>query len=70
MKTVVAATVHLVGDEEERFRLAKRLLMTLPEYVDARRWRDAWLIQHSAFRLIEVSEEGSPLNARHVPARL
>ena len=60
MKTVVAATVHLAGDEEQRFRLAKRLLMALPEYVDARRWRDAWLIQYSAFRLIEVSEEGNP----------
>jgi hypothetical protein len=60
MKKVVAATVHLAGDEEQRFRLARRLLMTMPEYVDARRWRDAWLIQYSAFRLIEVSEEGSP----------
>ena len=60
MKTVIAATVQLAGDEEQQFRLAQRLLMTLPEYVDARRWRDAWLIQYSAFRLTEVGGESNP----------
>jgi hypothetical protein len=60
MEILVAAAVHLAGDEEQRFRLTRRLLMTLPEYVAAGRYRDAWLIQYSAFRLMDVPEESNP----------
>jgi len=60
MEAIVAVTIHLAGDQKQRLRLTRRLLMTLPEYVDAGRYRDAWLIQYSAFRLTEVSEESNP----------
>jgi hypothetical protein len=60
METIFAATLHLAGDEEQRLRLTRRLLRALPEYVAAGRYCDAWLIQHSAFRLLEVSEESNP----------
>jgi hypothetical protein len=60
MKAIVAVTIHLAGDRKQRLHLTRRLLMTLPEYVDAERYRDAWLIQYSAFRMTEVSEESNP----------
>lgn len=60
MDIALAAAAHLVGDEEERFHLARRLLLALPEYVAAGRYRDAWLIQHSAYRLLETPEESCP----------
>jgi hypothetical protein len=60
METMVATMLHLAGDEENRQRLARQLLRTLPEYVAARRYHDAWLIQHSAFLLIEDIEQGCP----------
>jgi hypothetical protein len=60
METAFAVTVRLAGDKEQRSRLARRLLMAMPEYVDAGRYRDAWLIQYSAFRLTEVPEESNP----------
>jgi hypothetical protein len=60
MGILVAAAIHLAGDEDHRLWLSRRLMMTLPEYVDAGRYRDAWLIEYSAYRLAEFPEESSP----------
>jgi len=60
MRILVAAAVHLAGDEEHRLHMTRRLMMTLPDYVDAGRYLDAWLIQYSAFRLTEVPEQSNP----------
>ncbi len=60
MEVLVAAAIHLAGDEDHRFWLSRRLMMTLPEYVDAGRYRDAWLIEYSAYRLTEFPEESNP----------
>jgi len=60
--TTVAAILHL-ADEEYRQRVARQLMMLLPEYVAAERYLDAWLIQYSAFRMIEAPDESNPLLA-------
>jgi hypothetical protein len=60
MEKVVAATLYLAGDTESRVALAQQLLMTMPEYVDAGRYFDGWLIQHSAYLMIESAERSSP----------
>jgi hypothetical protein len=60
METVLAASLHLAGDKENRERVARQLMMALPEYVAARRYRDGWLIQHSAYLLAESVEQSNP----------
>lgn len=60
METLVAATVYLADDEDNRFHLARQLMMALPDYVRAGRYLDAWLIQYSAVRMTEVPEESNP----------
>lgn len=57
---MVAIARHLAGDGENRMRLGRQLLMALPETVDAGRYRDAWLIQHSAYCLFEDREGSNP----------
>lgn len=71
METLVAATVYLAGDEDNRFHLARQLMMALPGYVDAGRYLDAWLIQYSALRVTEVLEESNPFcgHSEGLPAR-
>jgi hypothetical protein len=54
-----AALSYLV-DEKQRTRLARQLLMLLPEYVNAGRYLDAWLIQYSAFQMTEAPERTNP----------
>ncbi len=60
--TAVAAILHL-ADKDRRHRLARQLTMLLPEYVAAERYLDAWLIQYSAFRMIEAPDESNPFLA-------
>jgi hypothetical protein len=60
MEILVQATVHLAGDEDDRVRVARRLMMALPEYVAAGRYLDAWIIRYSAYRMVEVPRESSP----------
>lgn len=60
MRIIVEAAIHLVGGEEDRFVLSRRLLMAVADYVAAGRYLDAWLLQYSAYRLIEEPEEGDP----------
>jgi hypothetical protein len=59
IETLVAAILHL-ADEDQRLHLARQLLMLLPEYVSAERYLDAWLVQHSAFQMIEAPDESNP----------
>jgi hypothetical protein len=54
-----AALLYLV-DQKQRTRLARQLLMLLPEYVNAGRYLDAWLIQYSAFQMSEAPERTNP----------
>lgn len=60
MEILVQATVHLAGDEDDRVRVARQLMMALPEYVAAGRYLDAWIIRYSAYRMVEVPQESSP----------
>jgi hypothetical protein len=60
IETLVAAILHLADDKDYRFRLARQLMMLLPEYVAAGRYLDAWLIQHSAFLMVERPDESNP----------
>ena len=50
-----AAILHL-ADEELRDRLTRQLMMSLPEYVAAGRYLDAWLIQYFAYQTFEMPE--------------
>jgi hypothetical protein len=59
IETLVAAVLHL-ADEDQRFHLARQLMMTLPACVAAERYLDAWLIQYSAFQMIEAPSESNP----------
>jgi len=59
IETLVAAILHL-ADEDQRLHLARQLLMLLPEYVSAERYLDAWLIQYSAFQMLEAPDESNP----------
>jgi hypothetical protein len=60
MKKIAAATLYLAGDRENRQRLVRQLMMALPEYVEAGRYRDGWLIQHSAYLMAERAKESNP----------
>ena len=60
--TAVAAILHL-ADKEHRHYLARQLMLLLPEYVAAERYLDAWLIQYSAFQMIEAPDESNPFLA-------
>jgi len=59
METLVAAVLHL-ADEDQRLHLARQLLMLLPKYVSAERYLDAWLIQYSAFQMVEAPDKSNP----------
>ncbi len=54
------AAIHLAGDEEARAETARRLLGALPEMVAANRFMDGWLIQHSAYCLLELPDRNNP----------
>ena len=58
-EVTVAAILHL-ADGKQRMRLARQLVMLLPEYVDAGRYLDAWLIQYSAYLMIDKPRQSSP----------
>jgi len=60
MRIMVEAAIHLAGDEEDRFALSRRLMLAVPEYVAAGRYKDAWLLQYSAYRLAEEPRESNP----------
>jgi hypothetical protein len=60
METLVSAILYLADDKDQRLHLARQLLMLLPEYVSAERYLDAWLIQYSAFQMIEAPNESNP----------
>ena len=55
-----AAILYLAGDMDQRFRLSGQLMMMMPEYVSAGRYLDAWLIQYSAFQMVEARDTGNP----------
>lgn len=59
METLFEAMLSLVN-EEERFSLSRRLLLFLPEYVDAGRYLDAWMIRISAYQMAELPEQSNP----------
>jgi hypothetical protein len=58
IRTLHAAMLYLV--EGERVPLARRLLLFLPELVDAGRYMDAWMIQLSAVQMTEMPEQSNP----------
>jgi hypothetical protein len=61
---MVRAAQYLAGEEEDqRAHLARQLMMMLPEYVSAGRYLDGWLIQYSAFQMVEAPEQGNPFLA-------
>jgi hypothetical protein len=60
MEIMVRAAIQLAGDKTQRFYLSRRLMMTLPDYVETGRYLDACLIEYSAYRLIETPEESNP----------
>jgi hypothetical protein len=47
-----AAILHL-ADEERREHMTRQLMMLLPEYVAARRYLDAWMIQYCAWQTFD-----------------
>jgi SEC-C motif len=53
-----AAILH-VADKENRSRLAMSLLLRLPEFVAARRYLEAWLLQAAAVQTIEDDGESN-----------
>jgi hypothetical protein len=59
VESFVAAILYL-ADSDLRMHLARRLTMLMPEYVAAQRPLDAWLIQFSAFQMIEAPEQSNP----------
>ncbi len=59
IEILLTATTHLAGDVERRAYLARQLMTTLPDLVDAGRYLDGWLVQHSAYRTVEVPEESN-----------
>ncbi len=61
IEILAAIAIHLAGDEEARADAARSLLALLPGLVDAGRLKDGWLVQHSAYCLVEVPEWNSPL---------
>ncbi len=60
MEIIMSATLHLAGDEMQRMKLSRRLFMLLPEYVAAGRYMDAWLIQYSAYKMVEAVDQSNP----------
>jgi hypothetical protein len=61
-ETIVAAILHLADKDHREYR-SRQLLMMLPEYVSAERYLDAWLIQYSAFRMLEAPDRSNPVLA-------
>jgi hypothetical protein len=59
MEAIVGAMLSMV-DEKDRLRLSLELFMLLPDYVDAGRYMDAWMIQLSAVQMVEEPERGNP----------
>ena len=48
--------IRFLADDTERETLARRLMLMLPDHVNARRYLDAWMIQHSALITRESTE--------------
>lgn len=61
MEILMKAAVHLAGDEEAQADAAWVVLQQLPEIVAAGRFKDGWLIQHSAHRLVTKPSEPNAL---------
>ncbi|MCP4540486.1 MAG: SEC-C domain-containing protein [Chloroflexi bacterium] len=59
-ETIAAAILHLAGDTAQRMDLAQRLMISLPEYVSAGRYMDAWLVQFSAMQTTEAPNYVNP----------
>ena len=53
----VAKAVNTMLGEKERSVLAQRLFCHMPEYVEAGRYFDAWILQHNAIQLCEMRED-------------
>jgi hypothetical protein len=60
METIIAALLHLADDMDYRHHLARWLVTILPDYVAGGRYLDACLIQHSAFLMVERSQQANP----------
>ena len=56
VQTLRAAILHL-ADKERRNELSMRLLLRLPEFVNAGRYLEAWLLQHAAYQTAENTDE-------------
>jgi hypothetical protein len=52
--------ILFLADEDLRRHLSRKLMMLLPEYVSARRYLDAWIIEYSAFLMLESPDKGNP----------
>jgi hypothetical protein len=60
MEIFLSASIYLAGDVAQRRRLARKLMVLLPAYVEEERYLDALLIQHSAYLLVEKPEISNP----------
>ncbi len=56
---IVDAILYL-ADEKRRLHLARHLMMSLPQYVSAGRYLDAWLIQYCAVQMLEAPDRSNP----------
>jgi len=59
MEAIIGAMLSMV-DEKDRLRLSLELFMLLPDYVDAGRYMDAWMIQLSALKMVDEPERSNP----------
>ncbi|MDO9543144.1 MAG: SEC-C metal-binding domain-containing protein [Kiritimatiellia bacterium] len=53
---IVDKAVRFLLNTKQREELAQRLLLTLPEYVNAGRYLDGWIIRHSVDLTVELPE--------------
>ncbi len=54
---VLVAAIGFLTDETQRRSLSLKLLQNLPDYVEAGRYMDAWIIQHNVDLTAEFSED-------------
>jgi hypothetical protein len=57
---ITEAALSYLADEDRRAHLARQLLMLLPKYVKAGRYIDAWLLQYSAYQMVEEPKRSNP----------
>ncbi len=53
----IAKSVNFLVNDGQRKALAQRLFLLLPDYVNAGRYMDGWMIQHSADIMLEPSSD-------------